>query len=333
MKRATALFLATVSLAIPSIAHAIVECDTRVGDPNIVDECHVTQVSDNEKAELAKKPRRTLMVWMDAPSKSAVETLANAPWIEQLTLYDTSILGGTKTKLDDLSPLRALTKLRRLTVGFGSLVDLDFVSSLDDLEYLDIGGANIKKDIAPLATRNKLVELHIIVNGTQAKVVGQMAKLERLDIAGVESLDVLAKQTKLTTLKVVMSSMPGPKSTAGLGAMTGMKSLRIISFQLDDLVGLKNMTVLEEVDVSGTKVANLAPIAGATKLRSLYVNGTKVSSLAPLAKISTLETVDVRDTAVTDFSPLMASAKSLKHLYVPASTPKSAVAALVAVNP
>ena len=206
-------------------------------------------------------------------------------------------------------------------------LDLESLANVPWLEQLEI------EDLSGLVAHDALVDLVVCVTPAQANVVGTLTSLKKLDIAGLESLAALSKLTKLTYLHATMPSTPKPKSTSALASLTAMRTLRINAFDLADLDGLDAMKTLESLDVSGSKVSSLAPLAGATTLRELYVWGTNVSSLAPLEKLTGLETVDVRDTKVTHFSPLMKSAKSLRHLYVSAGTPKSAFVALSKENP
>lgn len=314
-------------------AHAKVECTTSSA-PEVVDDCHVLYVlTDEQRAELAKKPHRTLRVWMSAPAtKEGLADLVKATWLEQLELDAMDELGLQKSPLDDLSPLAALTHMRRLGLSQDRLKDVAFLETMKELEYLDLSLSKVG-DLSGLAKAVSLRELHVSVHGKQADLLTGLVRLERLDVGGLSSLAPLAKLTKLKDLHVTFDGGSGPVSTAPLLAMTAMTALRIDTHAVLDLGGLQNMSALDTLEVSGSQVSDLTPLAGCAKLRVLWVGSTKVTSLAPLAKIATLEHVDVGETAVTDLSPLLASAKTLRSLRVPSSMPKQAWAALVAANP
>jgi hypothetical protein len=206
-----------------------------------------------------------------------------------------TIEGGVVTGLDfvsdevtDISPVRALTGLRRFGCGGselwgkGKLADLSPLKDLK-LTYLDCHGTPVP-DLSPLK--------------------GMPLTFLHCDHTPVSDLSPL-KGMPLTTLFCWYT----PVTDAGLMPLQGMSHLRlldIVGSKITDagLAHLKDLTELEKLNLSKTEVTDmgLVQLKGLLDLRELYLEETRVTDagLEHLAGLKNLVQLNLGGTAVTD---------------------------------
>ncbi len=192
----------------------------------------------------------------------------------------------TGSRIADLSPVRALTKLVTLdcySEGWVDLADLSPLAGMQ-LSVLKCGGAPVT-DLSPLVG---MPLTHLSLGNTQVADLTPLAglKLSYLDIhnTAVASLSPL-KGLPLKELDCSHTRI------ADLGPLAGMKlkSLNCSQTLASDLAPLRGMK-LTDLRINATSTADLSPLAG-IRLATLACNHTLVIDLAPLAgmPLATLE--------------------------------------------
>ncbi len=167
--------------------------------------------------------------------------------------------------LADISPLRALTALRKLTVE--GILDPD----------------------NPQRGRNRIVELSPLKH----------MPLTVLGLSATSAVDLSPlKHMQLTDLDVSGSFV------SDLSVLKGMplKHLSCMITPVSDLAPLAG-TGLERLNIHATPVKDLTPLAG-HKLKVLVASGTKIGDLSPLKNMP-LANLDVSGSFVTDLTPLL----------------------------
>jgi WD40 repeat protein len=189
-------------------------------------------------------------------------------------IEDGVVTGLNVETAKDISPLRALPRLRTLAIGQGQLVDL---SPLKDMKLTTLSCSNARvSDLTPLQGM-KLTYLNC--DRTQVSDLTPLKdmKLKEL-ILGFTPLSDLSplKDMKLTLLACPRSQVSDLSPLKGMPLM----HLQCWDTPVSDLSPLKGMP-LTYLDCHGSQVSDLSPLKD-MKLTELYVNGTPVSDLSPL---------------------------------------------------
>jgi serine/threonine protein kinase/Leucine-rich repeat (LRR) protein len=231
----------------------------------------------------------------------------------------------------DISPVRALTKLRSLECiakgAHSALVDLSPLSGMP-LTTLVLSSDQLR-DLSPLkgmpltyfACIAKQVDDLSPLRGMKLRYLkfeqGSVSDLSPLVGMPLDTLTVWAKVSDLSPLKgmkLVNLYLPAI-NTDDLTALSDMKTLKDLSIsdtEISDLSALKGLK-LTHLDVSGTRVTDLSPLKG-MKLTGLVCNGTKVSDLSPLNGMPLVELI-LGGTKVSDASlETLKDCKDLVHL-------------------
>jgi serine/threonine protein kinase/Leucine-rich repeat (LRR) protein len=198
------------------------------------------------------------------------------PWIENGMVR---CFGLNTDNVTDISPLRALERLRSLSLG-GSWFAKGILSDLSPLKGMPLTdlwcyGAKVS-DLSPL----------------------EGMPLTRLDCHDTRVSDLSPLKGKLLTYLSCYGTQ-----VADLSPLKGMPLTYLGCFgtQVSDLSPLKGMR-LTTLHVSGTQVSDLSPLKG-MPLTALGFWGTRVSDLSPL-KGMRLTRLDCYWTRVSDLKPL-----------------------------
>jgi Leucine-rich repeat (LRR) protein len=244
-------------------------------------------------------------------------------------------------EVSDLSPLRGLVHLKKLTIWKVSATDFSPMSELLQLEELIFSGSGVT-ELSWLSRFNNLKEL--CISHCQARdisVVGGLKNLRFVEMIGTNVSDIspLSELPHLDTLNI------GGNKLGTLQPLLACKALKYLdAYQVD----APDMWVLDELEKRGVQISSedddgrpfdlaeahamilrgeappeawvpmiitldfgnmgdfsdLTPLGGLTALRYLNLYGTQVSDLTPLAGLTALETLILSGTKVTDITPL-----------------------------
>jgi eukaryotic-like serine/threonine-protein kinase len=212
--------------------------------------------------------------------------------------------------LTDISPLRALSHLRRLKIeeslGNGLIDDLTPLKGMK-LSSLTVYYSQQLKDLTPLKGM-PLKELALWQwSGTDLTPLKGMS-LTRLDCGGSGRLSDLTPLTgmPLESLYVNWSAVSDLKPLKGM-PLNGLFCSETSVTDLTPLSGMK----LKQLGISKTRVADLSPLRG-MPLDWLFCEGTQVTDLSPLIGMP-LETIKCDFKADRD-AKILRSIKTLKFI-------------------
>ena len=221
--------------------------------------------------------------------------------LEKLDLRDNQIR--------DLSPLVELPNLKWLSLWNNQVEDLNPLLSLSRLEYLDVEGNRIS-DFSVLEYLPELKELWL--NGNPVKrfdPLRGLTKLERLGLAGTgltdDDLDILTPMTGLTELNI--------KGNKGLTAgrfdelqnalpkceISHDELLYAVRFGDKEFFSDATEIVAESLDVS-----DLSGLEEFQSLLRLELDGNRIADLSPLRTLTKLRDLSLSGSLVSDLSPL-----------------------------
>ncbi len=218
------------------------------------------------------------------------------PLIAQGAVAELKIASGDVV---DLSPLRALPKLRKLECASmkkkGTLADLQSLRGLS-LTHLDIYN-NPVSDLTPLAGM-PLVYLHCPLTNVFDLTPLRGMPLRQLYCAYTPVSDL----SPLRGLSLTTATFEGSQ-VADLSPLAGMplESLSI-GKHVTDLRPLAGMPLKELTCAFASQLVDISPLAG-LPLQSINLGGTSVADLQPVADLPLLN-LNIPKTNVTDLTPL-----------------------------
>jgi serine/threonine protein kinase len=182
----------------------------------------------------------------------------------------------------DISPVRALTRLRTLEIEGPNQSAPGILAGLSPLRGMQLTALSINN--------NRVTDL--------SPLRGMPLRSLWLHSNPITDLSVL-KELLLHDLSIQDLPIQDLKALEGLR----LEQLACIGLSVTDLSPLKGMS-LKELSLHATAVSDLSPLMG-MPLESLNIHRTKVSDLSPL-KGMPLGDLNLRETQVTDLSPLKA---------------------------
>jgi len=283
-------------------------------------------------------------------------------WARQTDL-EVLVLSGDE--ITDLSPLRGLTGLRRLSVGgCGELADISDLAHLKGLRALDLTacgqveslepirhlrnlrsirlkGCRRVRDLAPLGTLLKscqLVQLSLPPATTDkwlrrlAPLLARQADLTELSLSSCGQITDLRPLSGAIRLRYL--GLTDCDGITDLEPLRPLRNLRRLYFYgsggVSDLSPLAEMRELQFLGLSGcTQVRDLSPLAGMTRLKGLFINGCSgVTDVSPLAGLADLLRLNLgRCTGIHSLSPLH-KLRNLESLYLDGCTGLSELTSL-----
>lgn len=179
------------------------------------------------------------------------------------------------------SDLKHFTKLKQLVIHEAPLMSCYFLSSMPELESLDLSGCTIGlEDVDFIAERTALREL-------------------RLSNCGLTNIPSLAALTDLETLDLSNNSI------SDINALSGMKYLKELNLRsnaVSSLEALKHMGKLEILDISENDVPSLAPLGNCTQLELLTAEDNDITDISVLANMSKLTAFCASRNKISDAS-------------------------------
>ena len=214
-------------------------------------------------------------------------------------------------KAPDLDAVSKLSKLRYLNVQHSyDISDLAPLARLTDLRVLNLAYCSRVQNLSPLSRLENLVWLDLWRCGRIADLspLSALPNLERLRVE-VKDADGLAAVSRIKSLTHLDLTCTGDVTDLSpLSSLTNLKSLHLTDFDgvtdLSPLSELEGLASLHLIDCDN--VSNLGPLSDLGNLRSLHLwRCGKVSSLSALSEFPTLTYLDLwYCQSITDLSPL-----------------------------
>ena len=175
---------------------------------------------------------------------------------------------GFSNRINDLSPLSGMTRLRVLNLARGGVQDLSPLAGLTSLEHLDVGFNGVK-DLSPVAA---------------------LTRLEAL-IAPDNHIDDLTGLEGAGTLKELDVSDNDITDISQLAGLTSLERLNISHNELGDLSALTDLASLERLEIKNVGIAEIPPLDGISNLKHLDIGWNEIADLSPLSGLNGLETL------------------------------------------
>lgn len=184
-------------------------------------------------------------------------------------------------EVDDLTPLKQLTALRRLDLsGDGLVSDVGPLGGVTALTELDLSDTSVS-DLTPLKS---------------------LTRLSSLDLSNDKDISDLAPLRSLIALTHLSLPNTSVSDLSPLKGLTGLTDLELMSTKVSDLSPVARLVALTKLDLEYTLVSDLRPLMGITALTDLDVSGTDVSDFSPLKSLKALRTLYVYETHISNLS-------------------------------
>ena len=191
-------------------------------------------------------------------------------------LKDLKELDISRTKVDNLIPLRNLTNLLILKCSETK------ISSLEPLKY----ASNLEKLICNRTQVDKL-------DNFEKYIKLREVNLAHTPITDIENLKYLNNLNYLNISNTLVTELDH------IDSLYHLRSLNIANTPVTSLEQIKNLVLLEEINFSGTHIREMEPLSSMTKLRIIVCNNTPVSELSSLNELSSLERIYCDGTLIT----------------------------------
>ena len=161
-----------------------------------------------------------------------------------------------QNRIRDVSPLSALTKVKRLYLRSNQITNISSLASLTNLERIDLYGNLQLSNISALENMDKLVEVN--VGSTPVNNLAPLANKNQLEYLHIDGLqNGKPDLTPILNLPKLWSINAGHNR-----------------FSQEELSVLKDMPALRQINVSGNTIYNLQSLLSNGGFRSLVGNGS-----------------------------------------------------------
>ncbi len=200
--------------------------------------------------------------------------------------------------------LKLVTQKQRVDLsGIREIINLDPLSELSDLTWLDISGTSID-DLSPIRNLNKMKVLR--ANSTLIEDLSALKyniTLEELEVANtiVDNLGMLASLRNLQKLNLADTQV---SRITNLKNCPNLIALNLSGTRIANIGILQELPQLKALDISNTSVRDLGPVSNLKDLQSLNISGTAVTNLQALGEMENLRELYCSNTSISDLSPL-----------------------------
>ncbi|TVQ21210.1 MAG: leucine-rich repeat domain-containing protein [Spirochaetaceae bacterium] len=218
-------------------------------------------------------------------------------------LANLAVLNLRGNRVEDVSPLAALSRLQRVSLRDNDIADLEAVNlialaGLPELRSLDLRHNRGPSHPESPDDHNRISDI---------SVLAAFESLEALDIADNHISDItpLAGLTRLRHLDLRYNPLD-IDDLAALAALTQLEYLNLREAGVRGLSGIQELRNLGYLNLhSNSAVASIEPMAGLPRLHTLILRGIPVGpEVTVLETLPALVHLNLRDAEVTDLAPL-----------------------------
>ena len=239
------------------------------------------------------------------------------------------LVTAKNTSIQDASPLKENVLLKRIDLEASPIVSIAALSSLTELNYLNVNGSQVKEVEFPdflqrrpdvsiiyrsdslnswweglkedwkqvLSEKFKLTSSPTTDELHQLTAVSSLS-LERVPFTSLEPLTIFNNLRKLTVFDsptLVLSP---------LRQLTKLTSLTLSQMPAIDYLPIAGLIELEELDLSNTGIEGVAALIKLTNLKKLNLSGTNIKSLKGMETLRKLEELDIASTNLRSLKAL-----------------------------
>lgn len=180
--------------------------------------------------------------------------------------------------INELSPLHALSHIRKLEIIGSDFDNSESLSGFDSLEYLNISNTKVN-NLDTIKALNHLVQLDIAETAIMS--IDAVSHLKNLEYLSVKGTDV--------------------KELSSLSCLKNLTSLDFSHTEVSDLSSLSKLEGLERLALDNTQVKNLETLCRLKNLKTLSIPA-HISDLRPLTELGNLRVLDIIVSTPSDFS-------------------------------
>jgi len=285
------------------------------------------------------------IIELDAAGKG-ITSLAGIEYLSNLT-----VLNLENNKIQDVSSLAGLKKLRKLNLKSNGLTDLDKANFetlagaplthlnldynvvspesgppvwLSDISVLRkfrmlkelTLSQNKITDISPLSPLDNLKTLELQNNLIQdVSALQQLKSLKTLNLGNNQGFD-LTPLAGLNQLKVLnLDNLPVGDDVIVLGDKHDLEELSIANGLITDIAPLQELKHLTSLNLRDNDIVDLSPLSSLTKLEYLNIQSNQnVDSILPIRDLTLLEKLDIQNVPVGEEVSALANLNRLEFL-------------------
>ena len=223
-------------------------------------------------------------------------------------IYSNDLWGITELTVPaetvELSDLRHLQYLEKLTITGRGIEDLSFLEGMNHLKYLNLSDCTISADLSAIGALPALEEL--TMEGCSISSLSFLEgapALKKLDLSrnAIGSLNVLSGIPTLRNLDLRDNAV---STLAPLASLTELTGLNVAENLLTTISPISGCTMLSELDVSENKLTEIAAVQQMTGLTSFRAEKNQLTDCSPLSGCTELRTLDISNNLITDITML-----------------------------
>ena len=207
--------------------------------------------------------------------------------------------------------------------GGENFTDLNFLTDMPDLEYVELIGNNLLTDITPLSKLTKLSELYIYrcKNIKSLEPLASLFNLQRISITHNNyDYRVLVPLQQLEMLHILIYNYTDEIDLSHVGQLHFLKRLIISNesysgTKIMRISGLQNPVNLETLEIIGVDNSGISWVSNLRNLTDLSFTSWTINDISPLANLPNLVKVRLVDNRIKDIAPLLNS-NSIKYITV-----------------
>jgi|GEM_PF-631136 Leucine-rich repeat (LRR) protein len=228
---------------------------------------------------------------------------------EKLQLIDTLVTYNMclKNKVISLKGIENCTNLKYLSLGLQSIVDLQPLSNLIKLKYLDLDQNRTIIDITPIYNLINLKTLDISANPIKdINGMNKLINLEKLDILVTQVTDI-SSLSGLVNLKYLAfgDGLVNINNIEALINLTKLTHLWASGCGVTDITSLANLTELNDaLCLEFNKITGISAVSKMTKLIRLYIAFNQITNISGIKNLESLDYLEANDNQITDISEL-----------------------------
>lgn len=183
----------------------------------------------------------------------------------------------------DLSDLRHLAFLEKLTISKGVSGQLSNISGLANLKEISIA------DTA--------------VNADELSYIGKLPNLQKLTLnnCSLSTTAGLEAAKELTYLDLSNNTI---RNITYLSDLKKLQQINLSHNALNDLSALSGISALVDLDVSHNNLTTLSPITAISGLKTLAAGNNAVTELTGFQQLTALQVLTLSNNSIADISPL-----------------------------
>ncbi|NQU04719.1 MAG: leucine-rich repeat domain-containing protein [Calditrichaeota bacterium] len=215
---------------------------------------------------------------------------------------------AVKNRIQSIEGIEFCTNLTYLLLGNQSISDLQPLSSLTQLETLDLNQNYTIEDISPIYNLTNLKFLSLYSNPIEdISSLGYLTKLTELYLMYAPISDI-SPLSSLVNLEILYLSGVGEviefNSIEPLRNLTKLRHLHITGGGITDITPLENLTELLLLNLNYNNLTEISSIYKMAKLVRLYIRRNNVNNISGIENLENLDYLDAADNQIENISEL-----------------------------